>query len=123
MAEKIGEATRERIMEVVKNALTAEGLDVLRVASGSFGVPAVEGEEETAIRIVFQIPNTMCMKKHSRSSSSAQRQKRSVRSAPKRRQRRLLRRRKRVNNHSLFCIFMRGPDAHKNILFYFPKNY
>lgn len=56
MAEKIGEATRERIMEVVKNALTAEGLDVLRVASGSFGIPAVEGEEETAIRIVFQIP-------------------------------------------------------------------
>jgi N-acetylglucosamine kinase-like BadF-type ATPase len=56
MAEKVGEATRANVMEIVKKALTEAGYDVLRVASGSFGVPAVEGEEETAIKIVFQIP-------------------------------------------------------------------
>ena len=56
MAEKIGEATRADVMEIVKKALTEAGYDVLKVASGSFGVPAVEGEEETAIKIVFQIP-------------------------------------------------------------------
>lgn len=56
MTEKIGEATRADVMEIVKKALTEAGYDVLKVASGSFGVPAVEGEEETAIKIVFQIP-------------------------------------------------------------------
>lgn len=56
MAEKVGEATRADVMEIVKRALTEAGYDVLKVASGSFGVPAVEGEEETAIKIVFQIP-------------------------------------------------------------------
>lgn len=56
MAEKVGEATRTDVMEIVKRALTEAGYDVLKVASGSFGVPAVEGEEETAIKIVFQIP-------------------------------------------------------------------
>lgn len=56
MAEKIGEATRADVMEIVKKALTEAGYDVLKVASGSFGIPAVEGEEETAIKIVFQIP-------------------------------------------------------------------
>jgi hypothetical protein len=56
MAEKVGEATRVDVMEIVKRALTEAGYDVLKVASGSFGVPAVEGEEETAIKIVFQIP-------------------------------------------------------------------
>lgn len=56
MAEKIGEATRADVMEIVKKALTEAGYDVLKVASGSFGVPAVEEKEETAIKIVFQIP-------------------------------------------------------------------
>lgn len=56
MAEKIGEITRTKIMEIVKVALEKEGFDVLKVASGSFGIPALEGEEETAVKIVFQIP-------------------------------------------------------------------
>lgn len=54
--KKIGEKTRAQIMEICKNALTAAGYDVLQVASGSYGVPAVEDKEETAIKIVFQIP-------------------------------------------------------------------
>ena len=53
---KIGESTRANLMEVCKAALIAAGYDVLRVASGSFGIPAVEDGEETAIKIVFQIP-------------------------------------------------------------------
>lgn len=56
MAEKIGEATRADLMELVKKVLTEAGYDVLKVASGSFGIPAVEGEAETAVKIVFQIP-------------------------------------------------------------------
>ena len=54
--KKIGESTKEKIMSVVKIALEKEGFDVLKVASGSFGIPALEGEEETAVKIVFQIP-------------------------------------------------------------------
>lgn len=53
---KIGESTRTNLMEVCKAALIAAGYDVLQVASGSFGIPAVEDREETAIKIVFQIP-------------------------------------------------------------------
>ena len=54
--KKIGDTTRANLMEVCKTALIAAGYDVLRVASGSFGIPAVEDGEETAIKIVFQIP-------------------------------------------------------------------
>ena len=54
--KKIGEFTREKIMQIVKDTLEKEGFDVLKVASGSYGIPALEGEEETAIKIVFQIP-------------------------------------------------------------------
>ena len=54
--KKIGDTTRANLMEVCKAALIAAGYDVLRVASGSFGIPAVEDGEETAIKIVFQIP-------------------------------------------------------------------
>lgn len=53
---KVGEATRASIMSLVKECLISKGYDVLQVASGSFGVPSVEGEDETAVRIVFQIP-------------------------------------------------------------------
>ena len=53
---KVGEATRASIMSLVRECLISKGYDVLQVASGSFGVPSVEGEDETAIRIVFQIP-------------------------------------------------------------------
>lgn len=56
MAEKIGEITRTQIMEVIKTALNAAGYDVLKVGSGAFGVPAVEGENETAVKIVVQVP-------------------------------------------------------------------
>lgn len=54
--KKIGDFTRNEIMEICRNALIAAGYDVLQVASGSYGVPAVEDGEETAIKIVFQIP-------------------------------------------------------------------
>lgn len=53
---KVGEATRASIMSLVRECLVSKGYDVLQVASGSFGVPSVEGEDETAVRIVFQIP-------------------------------------------------------------------
>ena len=56
MAEKIGEITRTQIMEVIKTALNAAGYDVFKVGSGAFGVPAVEGENETAVKIVVQVP-------------------------------------------------------------------
>lgn len=56
MAEKIGEITKTQIMEVIKTALEAAGYDVLKVGSGAFGVPAVEGENETAVKIVVQVP-------------------------------------------------------------------
>ena len=56
MAEKIGEITKLQVMEVIKTALEAAGYDVLKVGSGSFGVPAVEGENETAVKIVVQVP-------------------------------------------------------------------
>ena len=54
--KKIGETTRAQIMEICKAALIEKGYDVLQVASGSYGVPAVENGEETATKIVFQIP-------------------------------------------------------------------
>ena len=54
--KKIGEKTRAQIMEICKNALISAGFDVLQVASGSYGVPSVEDGEETATKIVFQIP-------------------------------------------------------------------
>lgn len=54
--KKIGETTRSQIIEICKTALTAAGYDVLQVASGSYGIPAVEDGEETSIKIVFQIP-------------------------------------------------------------------
>lgn len=54
--KKIGESTRAQIMEICKAALIEKGYDVLQVASGSYGVPAVEDGEETATKIVFQIP-------------------------------------------------------------------
>ena len=56
MAEKIGEITKLHVMEIIKNALETAGYDVLKVGSGSFGVPAVEGEAETAVKIVIQVP-------------------------------------------------------------------
>ena len=54
--KKIGETTRAQIMEICKNALISAGYDVLQVASGSYGIPSVEDGEETATKIVFQIP-------------------------------------------------------------------
>lgn len=54
--KKIGDDTRAKLMEICKAALIAAEYDVLQVASGSFGIPAVENGEETAIKIVFQIP-------------------------------------------------------------------
>ncbi len=56
MNPKIGEVTKETLMALVKDFLEKNGYDVLQVASGAFGLPAVENEEETAIKLVFQIP-------------------------------------------------------------------
>lgn len=54
--KKIGDKTRNEIMEICRNAITTAGYDVLQVASGSFGIPAVEDGEETSIKVVFQVP-------------------------------------------------------------------
>lgn len=54
--KKIGDSTRNEIMEICRNAIAAAGYDVLQVASGSFGIPAVEDGEETTIKVVFQVP-------------------------------------------------------------------
>ena len=54
--KKIGDSTRNEIMEICRNALIAAGYDVLQVASGSFGIPAVEDGEETSIKAIFQVP-------------------------------------------------------------------
>lgn len=54
--QKIGEATRKSIMEVIKTALEGAGYEVLVTGSNSYGIPAVENGEETAIKAVFQIP-------------------------------------------------------------------
>lgn len=54
--KKIGDKTRNEIMEICRNAIAAAGYDVLKVASGSFGIPAVEDGEETSIKVVFQVP-------------------------------------------------------------------
>lgn len=56
MAEKIGEVTRANIMQIVKTALEGANYEVLKVGSGSFGIPSVEDGEETAVKLVFQIP-------------------------------------------------------------------
>ena len=54
--KKVGELTRETVMKLVKETLEANGFEVLKVASGSFGIPSVEEGEETAVKVVFQIP-------------------------------------------------------------------
>jgi hypothetical protein len=56
MAEKIGEETRKKIMEVVGLALQEYGFDVLVTGSNAYAIPAVENENETAVIIVFSIP-------------------------------------------------------------------
>ncbi len=56
MAEKIGEETRKKIMEVVGLALQEYGFDVLVTGSNAYAIPAVENENETAVKIVFSIP-------------------------------------------------------------------
>lgn len=56
MAEKIGEKTRKEIMEVVGLALEKYGFDVLVTGSNAYAIPAVENENETAVKIVFSIP-------------------------------------------------------------------
>ena len=56
MAEKIGEKTRKKIMEVVGLALQEYGFDVLVTGSNSYAIPNVEDENETAVKIVFSIP-------------------------------------------------------------------
>ena len=43
-------------MEVVGLALEKYGFDILLTGSNSIAVPAVENENETAIKIVFSIP-------------------------------------------------------------------
>lgn len=52
---KIGQATQQAILSKIAEALSVE-YDVLRIGSNAFGIPAVEGEEETAVKIVVSIP-------------------------------------------------------------------
>lgn len=43
-------------MEVVGLALQEYGFDVLVTGSNAYAIPAVENENETAVKIVFSIP-------------------------------------------------------------------
>jgi hypothetical protein len=57
MAEpKLGERSRERIIHNLVESLENLDYEVLQVGSASFAIPVVEDGEESAIRIVFQIP-------------------------------------------------------------------
>ena len=57
MAEpKLGERSRERIIHNLVESLENLEYEVLQVGSASFAIPVVEDGEESAIRIVFQIP-------------------------------------------------------------------
>ena len=57
MAEpKLGERSRERIIHNFVESLGNLEYEVLQVGSASFAIPVVEDGEESAIRIVFQIP-------------------------------------------------------------------
>ena len=57
MAEpKLGERSRERIIHNFVESLENLEYEVLQVGSASFAIPVVEDGEESAIRIVFQIP-------------------------------------------------------------------
>ena len=54
--EKLGDSTRAELMELIGIILNQKGYEILVTGSNSYGIPAVEDGEETAVKIVFQIP-------------------------------------------------------------------
>ena len=54
--KKIGDSTRAELMELIGIVLSENGYEVLVTGSNSYGIPAVEDGEETAVKIVFQVP-------------------------------------------------------------------
>ena len=56
MADKVGEITRNSIMEICRKALEDNGYEVLVVGSNAYAVPAVEDGNETAVKLVASVP-------------------------------------------------------------------
>ena len=53
---KVGERSRDEVVFHIVESLRSFGYDVLQVGSASYAVPVVEDGEESAVRIVIQIP-------------------------------------------------------------------
>lgn len=54
--KKVGEDSRNTIITRIIEALKGADYEVLQVGSASYAIPIVEDEEESAVKIVFQIP-------------------------------------------------------------------
>lgn len=55
-SSKVGEKSRDEVVFHIVESLKSFGYDVLQVGSASYAVPVVEDGEESAVRIVVQIP-------------------------------------------------------------------
>jgi len=55
-SSKVGEKSRDEVISHIVESLKSFGYDVLQVGSASYAVPIVEDGEESAVRIVVQIP-------------------------------------------------------------------
>lgn len=55
-SSKVGEKSRDEVVFHIVESLKSFGYDVLQVGSASYAVPVVEDGEESAVRIVIQIP-------------------------------------------------------------------
>lgn len=56
MDKKIIEAARNEAMEIITEAFTAKGYDVLKIATGTFAIPFTKDGEEGYYKIPVQIP-------------------------------------------------------------------
>lgn len=56
---RVGEKTRQAVTKIVLTALEKD-YDILQIAASSYGIPAVEEGEETAIKIVISVPKGSC---------------------------------------------------------------
>lgn len=54
--EKLGDTTRNNLMKLFTDAAKDAGFEVLITGSNSLGIPSVENGDETAVKVVFQIP-------------------------------------------------------------------
>ena len=53
---KISDAVKTRFMNEIKEFLEKNGNDVLKVKSGTYSIPWVEGDEEGYLNITFSVP-------------------------------------------------------------------